>query len=82
MPSLLAERVKTAAAIVAVALGSVRVWYLSNLVLIVMGAILVAIGPQLGAEPFQRWLRFPAGISLAVSGLLIAANKTEIEKRR
>jgi predicted PurR-regulated permease PerM len=73
MPSLVVERVKTAAAIIAVALVPVLVWYLSNFVLIVMGAILVAVCLQLGAEPFQRWLRLPAGVSLAASGLLIAA---------
>ena len=72
MSSQTAERIKTAAAIIAVALVPVLVWYLSDFILIVMGAILVSAGVRLGAEPFQRWLRLPTWVALALSGMLIA----------
>jgi len=72
MSSQAAERIKTAAAIIAVALVPVLVWYLSDFILIVMGAILVSAGVRLGAEPFQRWLKLPTWVALALSGMLIA----------
>lgn len=72
MSSQAVERIKTAVAIIAVALVPVLVWYLSDFILIVMGAILVSAGVRLGAEPFRRWLKLPTGIALALSGLLIA----------
>ncbi len=73
MSSRMIERIKIAAAIVAVALVPVLIWYLSSFILITMGAILVAVAVRLGAEPIHRWLRLPTSAALAASGLLIAA---------
>lgn len=59
--------------VIVVAIASVPflVWYLRDFLLIVVGALLVAMLVQLVSEPFVRWLRLPNGIALAVSGVLI-----------
>lgn len=59
--------------VLAVALVPVLVWVLFDVILIIMGAILIAVLLRLGAEPFTRWLRLPQGIALIVSTLIIIA---------
>jgi predicted PurR-regulated permease PerM len=58
---------------VLVALVPVLVWFLFDVILIVIGAILVAVLLRLVAEPFTRWARLPESIALICSGLLTAA---------
>ena len=71
MPLSAAEIFKRAAIFVAIALVPVLVWLLFSVILIAMGAILIAILLTLGAEPLTRWLKFPRVIALAISGLII-----------
>jgi len=59
--------------VVLVALVPVLVWFLFDVILIVIGAILVAVLLRLVAEPFTRWCRFPETIALICSGLLTTA---------
>jgi predicted PurR-regulated permease PerM len=73
MPLSTAELFKLAAIIVAIALVPALIWLLSGVILMAMGAILVAILLNLGAEPLVRWLRFPHGAALFASGLIIAS---------
>ena len=59
--------------VVLVALVPVLVWFLFDVILIVIGAVLVAVLLRLVAEPFVRWARFPEMIALVCSGFLTAA---------
>jgi predicted PurR-regulated permease PerM len=59
--------------VVLVALVPVLVWFLFDVILIVIGAILVAVLLRLIAEPFTRWARFTETIALICSGLLTVA---------
>ncbi|HVY58044.1 MAG TPA: AI-2E family transporter [Xanthobacteraceae bacterium] len=68
-----AEFAKRAAIFVAIALVPVLVWYLFNVILMAVGAIILAALLQLGAEPFIRWLGMRRGWALIVSGLLVVA---------
>ncbi|HTV30431.1 MAG TPA: AI-2E family transporter [Xanthobacteraceae bacterium] len=47
------------------------IWYLSSVVLIVFGAIILAMLLRLGAHPLTQGLALPEPIALIVSGLLI-----------
>jgi predicted PurR-regulated permease PerM len=73
MPLSTAEFFKRMAIFVAVALVPVLIWRLSEVILMGMGAILLAILLNLGAEPLTRWLGFPRGAALFASGLTIAS---------
>jgi predicted PurR-regulated permease PerM len=71
MPLSTAEFFRRTAIFVAVALVPVLVWFLFDVVLMGMGAILIATLLSLGAEPFTKWLGIPRAIALVVSGLMI-----------
>lgn len=71
MPLRTAELFKLAAILVAVALVPALVWLLFGVMLVAMGAVLVALLLNLGAEPLMRWLRFPHGAALFTSGIAI-----------
>src|SRR5215471_9169944 len=71
MPLNAAELFKGAAIFVAVALVPVLIWLLFNVILIAVGAILIAILLTLGAELLTRYVKFPRGIALVISGLII-----------
>jgi predicted PurR-regulated permease PerM len=58
---------------VSVALVPVLVWFLFDVILIVVGAILIAVLLRLGAEPFWRWGKLPESVALILSSLFIAA---------
>jgi predicted PurR-regulated permease PerM len=73
MPLNAAELFKRTAIFVAVALVPVLVWLLFDVILITMGAILIAILLTLGAEPFTRWLKLPRAIGLVISGVIIVS---------
>jgi predicted PurR-regulated permease PerM len=73
MPLSTAELVKRTAIFVAIALVPVLVWQLFGVMLMAMGAILVATLLNLGAEPLTRWLRFPRGAALFASAVIIAS---------
>jgi predicted PurR-regulated permease PerM len=66
-----AEFIKRTFIAVGVALIPVLVWYLFDVVLITMGALLIAELLNLGADPFRRWFNLPRSVSLALSGLII-----------
>ncbi len=68
-----AEFIKRCFIALAVALLPLLVWYLFDVVLIAVGALLLAELLGLGAEPLIRWLRVPPRIALALSGLVIFA---------
>lgn len=67
-----AELVKRTAIIVAVALVPLLVWYLIDVILMAMGAVLVAILLNLVADLLVRFLRFPQGPALFSSCIIIA----------
>ncbi len=64
---------KRALIVVAVATIPVLIWYLSGVILMVFGAIILAELLRLGAEPFKRWLALPEGLALLLSGLVVLA---------
>jgi predicted PurR-regulated permease PerM len=64
------EYSKRVAIFIAIALVPVLVWFLFDVVLIGIGAILIAVLLQVAAEPFE-WLRLPRWIALVLSGILI-----------
>lgn len=65
------ESFKHAVIFVSVAIVPVLVWYLFDVLLIGMGAILIAVLLQVGAEPFG-WMRLPRWLSLVLSALVIS----------
>ena len=65
------ETLKLALLVVAVAIIPLLIWYLFDVILIVFGAIILAMLLRLGAQPFMRWLRVPEPLALVVSGLLV-----------
>jgi predicted PurR-regulated permease PerM len=73
MPLSAAELFKGAAIFVAVALVPVLIWLLFSVILIAVGAILIAILLTLGAQPLTRRVKFPRGIALVISGLIIVS---------
>ena len=58
---------------VAIALVPVLVWYLFDVILIAIAALLISALLELGADPLMRWLKAPRPLSLAISGLVILA---------
>ncbi len=66
-----AEFIKRCFIALAILLLPLLVWYLFDVLLIAVGALLLAELLGLGAEPLIRWLRVPARIALAASGLVI-----------
>ena len=70
MPDNTVDFVKRAVIFVAVALVPVLIWYLFDVLLIGMGAILIAELLQVGAEPFG-WLRLPRWFALFLSAVVI-----------
>ncbi|WP_271589524.1 AI-2E family transporter [Bradyrhizobium sp. CCBAU 53415] len=65
------EFAKRAAIVVMIAALPPLLWYLRDFLLVLVGAVLVAMLLQLVSEPFTRWLGLPHGLALTVSGLLI-----------
>jgi predicted PurR-regulated permease PerM len=57
--------------LIAGAIAAVLVWYLFDVVLIALGALILATLLRLCASPLTRWLRFPESIALAISVLLL-----------
>jgi predicted PurR-regulated permease PerM len=55
----------------AIALVPVLIWYLFDVILIFIGAILIAALLRLVAEPFTRWCKLPESIALILSGIII-----------
>jgi len=70
-PRTYAETLKLALLVVAVALIPLLIWYLFDLILVIFGAIILAMLLRLGAQPFMRWLSMPEWLALLVSGLLV-----------
>jgi predicted PurR-regulated permease PerM len=64
------EFFKRTVIVVAVALIPVMVWLLVDVILIALGAVLMAVLLHLIAEPFRRWLRLPEAAALVLSGTL------------
>jgi predicted PurR-regulated permease PerM len=59
--------------VLAVALVPLLIWYLRDVVLMTMGAVLVAILLRLGAEPLREWFKLPWSLALGMSGLIIVS---------
>jgi predicted PurR-regulated permease PerM len=64
------QLIERALVILALVLGAVVFWLASDIVLILVGALLVAVLLEVVSEPF-RWLRLPRSLALFCSGLLI-----------
>jgi predicted PurR-regulated permease PerM len=73
MPKSNVEFLKRALIVVAVAVVPVLIWYLFGVVLMVFGAIILAMLLRLGAEPFMRWVAMPEALALLISGLVVLA---------
>jgi predicted PurR-regulated permease PerM len=65
------EFLKRTIIIVAVAVVPFLIWYLFGVVLMIFGAIILAMLLRLGAQPFMRWLSLPEPLALLISGVLI-----------
>jgi predicted PurR-regulated permease PerM len=59
--------------VVAVALIPILIWFLFDVILIIVGAILIAVLLHLVAEPLKLWAKLPESIALILSGLFIFA---------
>jgi predicted PurR-regulated permease PerM len=70
-PLTTVEFFKRTVIVVLVALVPVLVWFLFDVVLICVGAILVAALLRLVAEPFVRWCKCPQAVALIISGAII-----------
>ncbi|MBY6241904.1 AI-2E family transporter [Methylosinus sp. Sm6] len=64
------KMVERAFVVAGVLLAAAALWLLSDVVLVIVGAVLVAVLLQVVAEPF-RWLRLPHGLALFLSGALV-----------
>lgn len=71
MRATTAEFVKRTAIVVALLPIPFLAWYLRFFLLVLVGALLVALLLGLIAEPFVRWCRLPEGVALAIAGLLV-----------
>jgi predicted PurR-regulated permease PerM len=65
------ETLKLALLIVAVALIPVLIYYLFGVVLMIFGAIILAMLLRLGAEPLKRWLLVPEPLALLLSAIIV-----------
>jgi predicted PurR-regulated permease PerM len=66
-----AEFLKRTLIVVGIALVPIVVWYLFDVILITIGAILIAILLRLAARPFVRWCKLPESIALVLSGIVL-----------
>jgi predicted PurR-regulated permease PerM len=66
-----AEFCGRAAIVVGVALVPVLIYFLFDVVLMSIGAVLVAVLLRLVAKPFSTWMNWPESIALFASGLII-----------
>ncbi len=57
--------------VVAIAVIPFLIWYLFSVVLMIFGAIILAMLLRMGARPFMRWLSLPQALALALSGLIV-----------
>lgn len=64
---------KLALLVVAVALIPVLIYFLFSVVLMIFGAVILAMLLRLGAEPLKRWLFLPQPLALFLSGIIILA---------
>jgi predicted PurR-regulated permease PerM len=65
------EFLKRTLIFVAVAVLPFLIWYLFGVVLITIGAIILAMLLRLGAQPLVRWLSLPEPLALLISGVLV-----------
>jgi predicted PurR-regulated permease PerM len=65
------EFFKRAVIVLLIALVPVLIWFLFDVILIALGAVIVAVLLRLVAEPFGRWCNLPQIVSLMFSGLVI-----------
>jgi hypothetical protein len=63
-PVTTAEFFKRTLIVLLVALVPVLIWFLFDVILIVAGAILIAVLLHLVAEPFTRWCGLPQNVAL------------------
>jgi|SRR5579884_1341398 len=66
-----AEFFKRTVIVIGVLLVPVLIWFLFDVILIAVGAILIAVLLRLLAEPFVRWCRLPQSVALILSGLVV-----------
>ncbi|HTZ01725.1 MAG TPA: AI-2E family transporter [Xanthobacteraceae bacterium] len=67
------EFFERAVIVVLVALTPVLIWFLFDVILVVIGAIVIATLLRLIAGPFATWGRLPQPIALTISGVIIVA---------
>jgi predicted PurR-regulated permease PerM len=68
-----AEFIKRAFIAVAIGLAPILVWYLFDVILITMGALLISELLNICATPLRHWFKLPDSVSLSLSGLMILA---------
>lgn len=67
------EIVKASAIFVLVAVTPILVWLFRDLILLVVGALVLAALLHLVARPIVSWFRVPRGVALAIAGIFISA---------
>ncbi len=72
-PLTTTEFAKRTAIVIGLTLIPLLFWYLFDVILIVVGAILIATLLRLVAEPLASWCKLPRPTALIVSGLFLAA---------
>jgi predicted PurR-regulated permease PerM len=65
------EFFKRTVIVLCVALVPLLIWFLFDVILIAVGAILIGVLLHLVAEPLIRWCKLPESVALVVSGILI-----------
>lgn len=73
MPMTYPELLKRTLLVVAVVTTPILIWYLSGVILMVFGAVILSLLLRLGAQPFMRYLALPEPFALLLSGLIILA---------
>jgi predicted PurR-regulated permease PerM len=71
IPTSYSDFFKRTLIVFAVFAAPVLIWYLFSVVLMIFGAIILAMLLRLMAEPLMRWLRLPEAVALIVSGLIV-----------
>jgi predicted PurR-regulated permease PerM len=66
-----AEFFKRTLIVLCLALVPVLIWFLFDVILIAVGAILIGVLLHLVAEPLIRWCKLPQSLALVLSGILI-----------
>jgi predicted PurR-regulated permease PerM len=66
-----AELIKRTLVVIAAATIPILIWYLFGVILMALGAVILAMLLRMGAQPMMDWLRLPEPLALVLSGIFI-----------